>query len=112
MASVNGELYAFYGGLGGEPNPYYMPTLYTVANPALKLSKSFVIDEDVVIVPNDSMYIGLIPLFERYAKAITETELSLEVANINSRIISLLTASDDRTKKSADLRKAEQFFNR
>ena len=102
VASVNGELYAFYGGLGGEPNPYYMPTLYTVANPALKLSKSFVIDDDVVIVPNDSMYIGLIPLFERYAKAITETELSLEVANINSRIISLLTASDDRTKKSAE----------
>lgn len=102
IASVEGTLYAFCGGLGGEPNPYYMPTLYTVANPALKLSKKFKIDEDIIIVPNDTMYIGLIPLFERYASAISETELSIAIANINSRIISLISASDDRTKASAE----------
>ena len=102
IASVEGLLYAFCGGLGGEPNPYYMPTLYTVANPALKLSKNYVIDDDIIIIPNDTMYIGLIPLFERYAKAITETELSIELANINSRIISLISAGDDKTKASAE----------
>ena len=102
IASVDGLLYAFIGGLGGEPNPYYMPTIYTVANPSLKLSKNYTIDEDIIIIPNDSLYIGLLPLFERYAKAITETEISLIDANINSRIISLLTASDDKTKASAE----------
>ena len=102
IASVDGLLYAFIGGLGGEPNPYYMPTLYTVANPSLKLSKNFVIDEDIIIIPNDSLYIGLLPMFERYAWAITETELSMIDANINSRIVSLLTASDDKTKASAE----------
>lgn len=102
VASVDGLLYAFIGGLGGEPNPYYMPTLYTVANPSLKLSKNFVIDEDIIIIPNDSLYIGLLPMFERYASAITETELSMIDANINSRIVSLLTASDDKTKVSAE----------
>lgn len=102
IASVDGLLYAFIGGLGGEPNPYYMPTIYTIANPALKLSKNYTIDEDIIIIPNDSLYIGLLPLFERYASAITETEVSLFDANINSRIISLITANDDRTKASAE----------
>ena len=102
IASVEGLLYAFIGGLGGEPNPYYMPTLYTVANPALKLSKNYVIDEDIIIIPNDSLYLGLLPLFERYASAITETEISIYDANINSRIIALLTAGDDTTRASAE----------
>lgn len=103
IASVEGgSLYAFCGGLGGEPNPYYRPTIYTVANPALKLSKNFVIDEDIIIISNDTMLIGLIPLFERYSSAITETEISMLDANINARIISLISASDDRTKASAE----------
>ena len=102
VASHEGNLYAFVGGLGGEPNVYYMPTLYTVANPALKLSKSFVIDEDIIIIPNDASYIGLIPLFERYASGITETEISMLLANINTRIMSFISASDDRTKSSAE----------
>lgn len=102
IASVGGLLYAFIGGLGGEPNPYYMPTIFTVANPALKLSKEFIIDKDIIVIPNDSLYVGLLPLFERYGKAISETEISIIDANINSRIISLLTASDDKTKASAE----------
>lgn len=102
VASVDGLLYAFCGGLGGEPNPYYMPTIYTVANPALNLSKNYKIDYDIIIIPNDSMYIGLLPLFERYASAITETEISLKVANINSRIMSLISANSDRDKASAE----------
>lgn len=110
IASVNGLLYAFCGGLGGEPNPYYMPTEYVVANPALKLNKIYKIDEDIAIIPNDSLYIGLIPLFERYASQLTETELSLHDANINSRIISLISASDDRTRASA-LKYIEDIIN-
>lgn len=102
IASVDGLLYAFIGGLGGEPDPYYMPTLYTVANPSLKISKNYVINEDIIIIPNDSLYIGLLPMFERYASGITETELSIYDANINSRIISLLSATDDRTRASAE----------
>ena len=29
----DGNLYAFVGGYGGEPNAYYQPTTYVVANP-------------------------------------------------------------------------------
>ena len=41
VAEVNGNLYALRGGLGGEQNAYYKPTIATVANPYLKLTKDF-----------------------------------------------------------------------
>lgn len=105
FSEYNGKLYVFTGGLGGEPNEYYMPTIYTVANPFLKFNKSLKIDEECIVIPNDSMYLGLMPMFMRYATAMTESELSIEVATINTRIVDLVSAPDDRTKASA-----EKFF--
>lgn len=98
----NGELYVFIGGLGGEPDVYYMPTIYTIANPALKISKSLKINYDCVVISNDSLYMGLLPMFERYATAMMENEISMNVASINARIVSLISAGDDRTAKSAE----------
>lgn len=98
----NDKLYVFTGGMGGEQNVYYMPTIYTIDNPALKISKNLVIDEDCVLMPNDFLYLGLLPLYERYATGLTENELSMYIATINLRITSLISASDDNTKKSAE----------
>lgn len=96
------DLYVFTGGLGGEPDAYYMPTIYTIVNPALKLSVQAKIGKDCVVMPNDRMYIGLMPMYSRYATQLAETELSMRCANINSRIIDLISAPDDRTKASAE----------
>lgn len=98
----NGNLYAFVGGFGGTPNVYYMPTQYIIANPALGLTTTATVGVNCVVIPNDSLYIGLIPMFERYATSLVENELSLNLASINSRIISLISAGDDRTAKSAE----------
>lgn len=103
FTEVNGDLYILTGGLGGPPDPYYMPTLYTVANPALNYSRSLKIGDDCIVMPNDSMYKGLMPLFTRYAAAMTETELSIFIASINSRISEIISASDDDTKESAEI---------
>lgn len=97
-----GMLYVFTGGLGGEPDVYYRPTICTISNPALRLSKSLRIDEECVIMPNDALYQGMLPMFSRYATAMSETELSLDIACVNSRIIDLMSAQDDRTKASAE----------
>lgn len=101
IADVNGSLYALYGERGGEPNPYYMPTIYTVANPALKLSKTYEIGENVVVIPNDSMYVGLVPMFSRYVSLMVENDISIRLAAINSRMTVLLSSPDDRTRQSA-----------
>lgn len=101
FAEWNNDLYVYIGGLGGEPDVYYRPTLYTVANPAQKWSRSLVIDSDCVVMSNDSLYLGLLPLFHRYAYNLAENEVSLLVADINSRIVSLISGGDDRTLASA-----------
>ena len=98
----DGKFYAFVGGLGGEPDPYYMPTICTVSNPALKFSKSLKIDDECVIIPHDSLYIGLLPLFSRYATQLAENDITIRIADINARMVSLISAPDDRTKKSAE----------
>ena len=109
----NGELYIFVGGMGGEPDVYYRPTIYMVANPALKLSKQLKINEECAVVANDSLWVGLLPLMRKYATALVETELSMDIATVNSRLISLISSNDDRTRMSAekylaDLRDGEQ----
>lgn len=102
VTKVKGELYAFWGGLGGEPDEYYQPTLCVVSNPALKLSETYKVGEDCVIVRNDSYYCGLLPLFRRYGTAMVENDLSFKMASINSRIQALITAPDDTSKEAGD----------
>lgn len=102
FGECNGGLYAFYGGLGGEPDAYYRPTICVVANPYLKFNKSFKIDEDCVIMRNDSLLYGLLPLFSRYATAMAENDISFRLSSVNTRIEFLLSAPDDSTKQAAE----------
>lgn len=95
-------LYAFTGGMGGEYDVYYMPTIYTIANPYLNYSKNLKINKDCIVIPSDSMYYGLLPMFRKYATALTENELSMNIATIVLRLQALISASDDNTKKSAE----------
>lgn len=102
FTDVNGAYYVFTGGLGGEPDVYYESTIYTVANPALKFSKSLKIGTDGVLIRNDSYGVGLLPMFKKYAALLAENEITMRVADINNRITFLLSAADDRTKASAE----------
>lgn len=102
-AKVNGELYVFEGGLGGEPDVYGFPTIATVANPALKFSGNFTIGEDCVIMPNDAMYMGLLPLFNRYCSLINENDITMLLADVNKRAQFIISATDDNTADSANL---------
>lgn len=101
VCPYNDDLYVFFGGLGGEPDVYYMPTIFTVANPALNYNANLKIDKECIVINNDSLYMGLIPLFRRYASLLSENVVSLRVAMINSRILNLISSGDDRTTKSA-----------
>ena len=97
-----GNLYVCFGGFAGEPNEYYLPKQYIVANPYLKLFKTFTIGEDCVLLKNDTMMYGLMPLFRRYASALVENDLTMNMVDINSRIVALIDAPDDATKVSAE----------
>ena len=100
---VKDSLYVFVGGLGGEPDPYYRPTIYTVANPALNLSYQYKIGEEGILLRNDTMMYGLLPLLSKYCSMLAENLVTMRVADINLRIIGLLTAPDDKTKQALDM---------
>lgn len=95
-------LYCFTGGLGGEYDVYYMPTIYTVSNSYLNFSKNLKIDADCIVISSDAMYYGLMPMFRKYATALTENEISMNIATIVLRLQALISAGDDNTKKSAE----------
>lgn len=98
----NGSLYVFVGGVGDKPDVYYRPTRYIISNPALDLSVQPLIDKECVLMLNDTYHQGLLPLCREHATAIVETELSMNIATINSRLISAIAASDDKTRASAE----------
>jgi len=125
VTKVNDKLYAFVGGFGGEPDVYYRPTRYTVANPALRYSSyneidtdappvdtdfTYKVGEDGVLVRNDSLWVGLAPLMSRYATLMAENAVTVRSADIMLRVIAMLTAPDDATKIAAEayLKKLEK----
>lgn len=98
------ELY-FYSegvGLGGVPDVYYRPTIATIANPAQHFSATLEIGKDCEIMLNDSYLMGLMPMFARYSDLLTENTITMRVANVNMRKVSLMSAPDDRTREAAE----------
>ena len=103
VTEVDGTLYALQGAKGGEPDVYDRPTIYTVANVALQLNRNYDIQKDGVLVENDSNGKSLLPVLGKYAVLMTDAQISLNTASILSRITMLISASDDKTKASAEL---------
>ena len=102
FTKVGNDFYALLGTLGGQINAYYEPTKYTVANVALNLSKMYDIEKDGVLIRNDLRCNGLIPILSKYASMLTDCEISLNTMSILMRVMFLISASDDKTKKSAE----------
>lgn len=111
-----GSLYAFNGSLGGAQDIYYRPTLFVVSNPHFgdTFSKEIVISSQLsdfnkqptdsqpgILMRNDSEWIGLSPLIARYSVMLAENLLTIRSADVMLRIIALITASSDKSYKSA-----------
>ncbi|MBR6518029.1 MAG: hypothetical protein IKT40_14445 [Bacilli bacterium] len=102
----DGKIYAFYGGLGGELNEYYHPTISIVTNPYLKLSKTYVIGKDCVVIKNDLFYEGLYVLNRKYAELLTECDISIRKCLLNIRVDNIAVSHDDDTSASL-----KEFFD-
>lgn len=100
----NGDMYAIQGGFAGVLNYNYMPKQYSTVNPALPgMPALHNIGENCVVMGNDSLYIGLLPMLAKYASEMAATDISARLALTNSRVTFLLSAPDDNTEKSARL---------
>ena len=103
ITEVNGELYAFSGGLGGVVDAYGNPTEIIINNVGLNFNKTLNIKNDGVLIHNDDMNMGLIPLLDRYNTFLVENDINMMMYGYNSRTQKLISASDDKTKASAEL---------
>lgn len=104
------QFYFFDGTLGGVPDAYYRPTKLIVANPGSKCFKDFDLNrekngtyygDEGVIIRNDSLYQGLMPIILRYSYLLAENVLTLHSADVWLRIIALISAPDDSSLASA-----------
>ena len=102
----NEKLYGFNGEMGGEPNPYYLPTISVVANPALNLSKHYTIGVDCVVVKNDSMYAGYDDIICLYSSLLATIDISMYWTSVATRSQKLYESGNDDVKKSI-----EEVFN-
>lgn len=96
--------YIIQGGFAGELDYNYMPKQYSTVNPALPgMPVLHDIGVNCVVIPNDSLYIGLTPLLAKFASEMAATDISARIALANSRASFILAAPDDNTEKSARL---------
>ena len=99
----NDKFIVLVGGLGGELNEYNEYTKCIVSNPYLKLNKEYTINDDCILIRNDSKMKGLIPLLEKYGVLCGDCEVSINMLTNNLRTQFFISASDDKTKQNADI---------
>ena len=103
-------LFATNGGMGADPNEYYIPTKYIVTNPWLPegstAGKQYTIygeEQNAVLVRNDTYTVGLMPLLLKYCTQMVENDITMSIADIWARASAAFSAADDQTKESAEL---------
>lgn len=106
ITDFNGRLYPCIGNLGGEPDEYYCPTIYTIANPILG-SKQVKIGKDGCVIYNTKVdrfsYCGnsiiysggLYDLISQTATLLADNIISINCQQINSRVIAFFTADSE-----------------
>ena len=118
IAQFNDKLYALAGNWGGEPNAYYEPTQWIVANPVLGSKTLKVLNKDgskdtssldgVVIALTDFDFLsngltgGLYPLIYKYSRLLADNDVSLNIAQINGRLSVAFTADSENIANQAE----------
>lgn len=113
----DGRLLALNGNYSGDPDVYYIPQKVIVTNPTLK--KSYLMERDtecVVVYCTEtdvynqvSEFGGLYTLLCRTATMLADSDLSINVAQKNKRLINVLAAEDQRTKDAIDVVVRKQY---
>lgn len=106
VTDFNAKLYACIGNPGGEPDEYYVPTIFTIANPILG-SKQVRDGKDGIIIYNTAIdsfaYTGhsfvlsggLYDLISQTATLLADNIISINCNQINSRVLAFVTADSE-----------------
>lgn len=117
VLEYEGNLYAFRCHFGGPLDPYYRPTQAVIANPALGITNTYAVVNNLppfdratwaempkcIRFLNDTQIQGLLPLFARYATQMTENDISIRCAQINLRQQTIIAADTGNDIESANI---------
>lgn len=101
ITNIKDSLYCLSGALTGNINHLGEYTQIIVNNEPLGINRTFNI-ADGVLIQNDDLMIGVEPLLNRYNSLLVENEITMYLTTFNNRIQTLISASDDSTKVSAE----------
>ena len=96
------EFYIFSYSDTGKQNYLGEYTSYQVNNPYIQCNEIFT-DDNAVRIFNTDTHEPLINLMGMYSELLTESYLTLNMADINSRIPFFISARDNATKASAEI---------
>ena len=116
---IDGKLYALNGNVGGEPNVYYQPQDFIIANPILGSKTVRIRHEDgskstegldgVLMALTDIDYMsdramkgGLFRLIYQTAGLLADNISSLNVSQINGRVAQLWTVDNDAEARTVE----------
>lgn len=120
FTEFDGKLYALDGNEGGEPNAYYMPQQFIIANPVLgskmvkirhKDGKEDIEGLDGILVAltkwdnvsnSQKWNGGLYNLIYKYAGLLADNDVSLNIAQINGRLSVVFTADEEAEAREAE----------
>ena len=108
ITDFNGKLYACIGSRGGEPNEYYRPKQFVIANPILG-SKIVNIGKDGVVIyntcadKNPYWFGGLWQLIKQTATLLADNIVSINCAQINTRVEAVYTADSEAQAAAGEI---------
>ena len=94
IGEYQGSLYCFEGGFSGN-DPYGNPTIATVNNPYLQFNKEYKINDDCVVMQNDTSSLGLMWLFSKYGTMLLENDITMILASYNKRVQTIISGDDE-----------------
>lgn len=98
----DGGLFTLPGGLGGELDTNLEPTKANVNSPWLQWYRTDMeIGKDCIVIRNDPLWLGLVPLISRYCSQLADAEITLRLQLVNMRTNVLYHANDDTAKEDA-----------
>lgn len=120
FTKFNDKLYALDGNVGGEPNVYYEPQFFIIANPVLGskqvrirrkdgssstegLEGILMGNSDVDVMSDRTGPAGLFGLIYQTAGLLADNISSLNVSQINGRVSQIWTADTDVMARSAEV---------
>lgn len=119
FTKFNDKLYALDGNVGGEPNAYYLPQYFIIANPVLGSKQVKIRQEDGsdsteglegILMGNSDVDLmsnrpsgGLYGLIYQTAGLLADNISSLNVSQINGRVSQIWTADNDAMARTAEV---------